>query len=337
MKRDSEDSLGWTAATLRVSLLDFSRVVYRPLIETRHSESQSQSFGAACATELNRYRQFYHLQYAELDPAYRIGFVMSDGVKLVCQSWLPERPLATVFVLHGLYDHVGLFSHTIHNLLKQGYAVVAFDQPGHGLSEGEPTEIDDFSLYLDCFQRVLTVCESIPELPKKRHIVAQSTGAAVAMGYLLKKADPFEKIVLLAPLVRPVHWRMTQLRYHLGRLCLKKIARRFGQNSGDPDFIDFVHRRDPLQSSVLAVSWIGSMLRWASEFEGLTALSRPMLIIQGQADEAVDWSYNLAAIRRKFQQVETFMLPAARHHLANEVGHIRIEIDRRLNEFLRAD
>jgi alpha-beta hydrolase superfamily lysophospholipase len=242
-----------------------------------------------------------------------------------------------VFVLHGLYDHVGLFSHTIHNLLKQGYAVVAFDQLGHGLSEGEPTEIDDFSLYLDCFQRVLAVSESIPELPKKRHVVAQSTGAAVAMGYLLKKADPFEKVVLLAPLIRPVHWRMTQLRYHLGRLFLKKIARRFGQNSGDLDFIDFVHRRDPLQSRMLAVSWIGSMLRWAGEFETLPALNRPVLVIQGGADEAVDWSYNLPAIERKFQQLETLMLPEARHHLANEIGRIRLEIDRRLNDFLRED
>ena len=45
-------------------------------------------------------------------------------------------------------------------LLEQGYAVVMFDLPGHGLSEGKRASIDDFSQYGCALSDFLAVIEN---------------------------------------------------------------------------------------------------------------------------------------------------------------------------------
>ena len=42
----------------------------------------------------------------------------------------------TVLICHGYFDYVGLYRHLIAHVLELGYAVLAYDLPGHGLSSG---------------------------------------------------------------------------------------------------------------------------------------------------------------------------------------------------------
>ncbi|RFQ20759.1 alpha/beta hydrolase, partial [Pseudomonas sp. ATCC 13867] len=55
-----------------------------------------------------------------------------------------------------------------------------------------------------------------------------------------------------------------------------------------------------------------------------------LLVIQGDADETVDWQYNLRVLEDKFERIECLLLTGARHHLANESETLR----RRYFEFL---
>ena len=59
---------------------------------------------------------------------------------------LPESasPKGTVFILHGYFDHVGLYTQLIDRCLGAGFDVLAYDQPGHGLSSGTLTAIGSF-------------------------------------------------------------------------------------------------------------------------------------------------------------------------------------------------
>src|SRR5690606_29972916 len=93
------------------------------------------------------YLDFYKLHYSEdICRQHFMGVFEAAGYQLVAQYWLPTgvSPKGTVFFLHGYYDHVGLFSAFIGFLLRQGWIVVAYDQPGHGLSSGEQASIKDF-------------------------------------------------------------------------------------------------------------------------------------------------------------------------------------------------
>lgn len=285
---------------------------------------------------LEEYLAFYQLDFARSAPGVKhfMGKFSAAGFELACHYFLPEnagaeKPRATVFVVHGYYDHVGLFGHLIRFLLLQGYAVVALDLPGHGLSSGEPAAIDSFATY----SRVLQACiEKAHALPKPFYAVGQSTGCAVILG-LQTEAACFEKRVLLAPLIRPWHWHKGVWKYRLLKYLVHSIRRRLVDNSSDKAFLDFVHHRDPLQASRLTVSWVGAMKAWIDGFENLKVCPAPTLIIQGRRDQTVDWQRNIPLLQKKLPAAELLLLDEADHHLVNESEPLRGKVFEKVADF----
>ena len=153
--------------------------------------------------------------------------------------------------------------------LARGCNVVAFDLPGHGLSSGRRAEIDDFAEYS---RAIAAVLEAVSFLPGRRDCIAQSTGGAAVMDYLQTGQQPdLDRIVLLAPLVRPHGWWRVRALHELLHRFVSAVPRDFADNSQDPDFIKFLHR-DPLQSNVIPACWVGALRRWLAEFSGATGL-----------------------------------------------------------------
>jgi alpha-beta hydrolase superfamily lysophospholipase len=88
-------------------------------------------------------------------------------------------------VIHGYYDHAGLYRHLIRHLIDRGLAVLAFDLPGHGLSSGAPATIESFDEYVDAFDACLLALED--HMPPPWLLLGQSTGGAIAMEWLLAR------------------------------------------------------------------------------------------------------------------------------------------------------
>jgi Lysophospholipase len=124
--------------------------------------------------------------------------------------------------------------------------------------------------------------------------------------------------------VRPRAWGWSRLSYYLLKPFVKGIARRFSENSNDPDFLAFL-QADPLQPLRLPTAWVGALGRWIKRIEAAPSSPRRPLIVQGQADMTVDWEHNLEVLRGKFDRPQVLMLPEARHHLANESPGLRQE------------
>lgn len=253
-----------------------------------------------------------------------IGRFETAGYSIAVQSWQhPANARGTVLVLHGYYDHIGLFRHVVSHLVGLGFNIVAFDLPGHGLSTGAPAAINDFQIYQAVLRTVLDSMQRASDAtwPGPWHIVAQSTGAAIAMDYLLCHHGHRTKIsqaILLAPLVRPVNWTRNRLVYFALRPFFKGIPRKFAINSHDDGFLSFLRNEDPLQARELSVQWVGAMNRWIPRVEKATPLRFPLTVIQGDEDGTVDWRHNLAVIRRVFPAAVIHMIPGGRHQLANE-------------------
>lgn len=271
------------------------------------------------APAVEEYARFYHLDFSEQLPDVRhhIGSFSSGSFDLVCQLFLLPQARGTVFVVHGYYDHVGLYAALIGHLLGQNYAVVAFDLPGHGLSTGEAATISSFSYYDRALEDCLLLCRR--HVPAPLHVVGQSTGGAAVMSYLLRQRKPaFERVVLLAPLVRPKGWRLGRIAHTLLSPFVKQLPRSFRDNSHDSDFVDFVHHKDPLQCKHLKLSWVSALKRWLKWFLKLPPSDCPLLVIQGKVDNTVDWHYDLRVIREKFPAAKIMYLEQADHHLVGE-------------------
>lgn len=278
------------------------------------------------SVEALAYQHFYGLDFAGSNVRSGLGRFAVDGYEVVSQVWWPEQAKATLFLFHGYYDHAGLYRHVIEWALEQDFAVIACDLPGHGLSSGERASIKDFTEYQDTLQGLFTEAQSL-DLPQPWHLCGQSTGGAIVIDHVLNQgaSSPAQgQVILLSPLVRPRAWGWSQLSYHLLRPFVKGIARRFSENSNDPDFLPFL-QADPLQPLRLPTAWVGALARWIKCIEAAPYSMRRPLIVQGQADMTVDWEHNLEVLRGKFDRPQVLMLPEARHHLANETLALRRE------------
>ncbi len=281
---------------------------------------------SALSIQARNYQQFYGLDLAHRGDTVEslVGRMTVGAFDIVTQLWLPARPVATVFLLHGFYDHMGLYRHVIDWALEQHFAVIACDLPGHGLSSGPRASIDDFAHYQQVLHALFVEAEQL-QLPQPWHLCGQSTGGAIAVDHLLHCGSDTPiggQTILLAPLVRPRAWGWSKLSYRLLKPFVSGIDRRFSENSNDPAFMPFL-QADPLQPLRLPTAWVGALVKWVTRIEAAPASQRSPLIVQGDADMTVDWQHNLKVLNSKFDQPRVLMLAQAKHHLANELPQFR--------------
>jgi len=282
---------------------------------------------------LRAYFDFYQLDLAASLPGlgHHIGWVESGEFELAAQAFVHPSPRGVALVLHGYYDHVGLFGHLLEFLLGERLSVLTFDFPGHGLSSGPRATIRSFDDYVRALVDVRTAAAGL--LPAPGYIFAQSMGGAIAMEYLLGAgAQAFDRVFLFAPLVRPYAWVVNRWVYEVARRTIKQRKRVITENAENPEFLSLM-RGDPLAPDVLPVQWVTAMVEWMKRFEARAELPLDLKILQGEADRTVDWRFNLELIESR-ARTETLRIPGARHHLVNESLPIRQQMFRWIGERL---
>ena len=125
---------------------------------------------------------------------------------LTLSDWpLPagQEPHATVLIVHGLGEHMGRYAALAQTLNNWGYAVRAYDQYGHGASEGPrgglPTAtrlLDDLALVVDHTRA--TVAAGHPLL-----LLGHSMGGLVAARFAALQRRPVDALVLSSPALDP--------------------------------------------------------------------------------------------------------------------------------------
>lgn len=277
---------------------------------------------------LNAYLSYYGLD--KLPAAkHGFGFLNVSGDRVCTQYWMPEKPYGKLFLVHGYYDHVGLYRHAIEFGLRHNMAVVAFDLPGHGLSDGERATVDDFEHYTAALADVFEQAKKLPVAGPNVGL-AQSTGCAVLLKYQLDRASWFQAEatftaqIFLAPLVRPKGWKFGRFAHWLVSPFMASLRRVFSQNSHDEDFLELI-QRDPLQPRILSLRWVSAMKRWIEQAEHASCLDVPSLMIQGNEDHTVDWRYNVPLLCTKLPRHHIYWLNSGMHQLINESPELRAE------------
>lgn len=296
--------------------------------------SGSPSYESPTCNAIADYLNYYSLPTQSTGcQGHVIGKLTCGEYDIAVQYWLPNTGTVkgSIFIVHGYYDHVGLFQHLIRFVLELGYIAVAYDQPGHGLSTGVRGSINSFAEY----STVLNYCaEEAQALPKPWHVIGQSTGAATLLyNRVHDQRQWFSKHVLLAPLVRPARWHQGRWLFYALRYLVKSIARKKVYNSHDTGFVEFCHQ-DPLQPQRLMVAWVGAMKEWLELFPSLNSNPSDALLLQGDNDKTVGWQYNIPVIAEKLQTENIVYIKGARHHLVNETKELREKVFMGIAEYL---
>ncbi|WP_103019353.1 alpha/beta hydrolase [Salinibacter altiplanensis] len=212
-----------------------------------------------------------------------------DGLSLTTRRWTPgPPPKAHVLLVHGYAEHCGRYDHVAEALVAQDAAVHAYDQRGHGRSEGKRAYVEHFGQYLadlDAFRLHVAPPDDVPVF-----LFGHSMGGLVALLYVLNRDPDIRGLVLSAPAIEinpdlaPLLRRVAQ---GLGRLAptLPTVRSPQGAISRDPAVVEDA-RNDPLNYHGRTLARTGAeLLRAGAEAQRrLHTLSTPFLVFHGTAD-----------------------------------------------------
>lgn len=236
-----------------------------------------------------------------LPPTGHGSIATHDGLTLHTQHWTPDRDAAAVVLLvHGYAEHCGRYNHVAEAFVKHGAAVYAYDQRGHGRSEGPRAYVDRFEQYLtdlDLFRR--HVQSQTPDVPV--FLFGHSMGGLAALLYGLNRTPDLRGLLLSAPAIEinpdlaPILRTLAQV---LGRLfpTLPTVHSPQGSISRDPTVVEEA-QNDPLNYHGRTKARMGAeLLRAGDEAQSrLHELQTPFLVIHGTADPLATpiWSKRL--------------------------------------------
>ena len=216
----------------------------------------------------------------------------SRNLQIYAQSWSPDvGPLAVILLIHGLGEHCGRYQHVAEAFTQAGYAVLGFDLPGHGKTQGKRghSSFDEINAEIDHLQ-----AEAARRFPRKPiFLYGHSLGGEATLYYMLKRRPGVRGAIVTSPGLAtgaPVPaWKILAAR------SLNKLAPDFTLDNGldrsnlsrDRQVVE-KYNRDPLVHNQISARLGWDLLengQWILENAG--SLSTTTLLMQGSHDRIV--------------------------------------------------
>lgn len=253
----------------------------------------------------------------------------TDDVLLYAQGWRPHGPpQAAVLIVHGLRDHGARYAPLARELVKRGWAVVAFDLRGHGRSQGRRVTIDRFDRHVDDLSMMVEQLRSmVPDRPLM--LLGHSMGGTIASLYAERPGADLDGLVLSAPALRSFVSEaercaanlLADLAPYAPQLEVEMAAW-----SRTPGVVDD-NRNDPLVYQPGAPIATGAMLLDASAqaLHEAPYVRVPTLVMHGGADAIADPAGSRAFVERiRSSDKQLEMYPGLYHDLWNEPERARL-------------
>jgi alpha-beta hydrolase superfamily lysophospholipase len=256
-------------------------------------------------------------------------FQGQDGLKLYSQSWHPSgKTIAKLVIIHGVAEHSNRYLNLVNGLVEPGFALYAYDQRGHGNSEGQRGYIDSWAQYRTDLGIFLNrVKKHEPDLPL--FIYGHSMGALVILDYLLQESNGLNGAIISGSPIDSSKAASPIL--ILTARILSRVWPTFSMASPlQPDQLSCDARvvqayvEDPDVFKTMTVRWGAEYLDAQERVKEHAAdIKLPILIIHGGEDlictpEGSEQLY--ATINSEDKTIKIY--PSYFHEIHNEPGHI---------------
>lgn len=264
--------------------------------------------------DMANYLDYFDLPYNGVQ--YDGGYLKIGKHSIFTQTFTPKDYQKTAFLFHGYFDHSGYFSKVVDLLIKLGIRVVAWDQMGFGLSKGKRGFCNSFEEYVEIAEFIINKFER--EEGASNILIGHSAGCSQIFSLILdRKISQQDKIVLIAPLIHCINWRLTVASTALFGHVLRRLPRILRRVSSDKDFV-LKLKNDHLEDKWVNVAWPKAMIKWEKTLSEIKTPIIHTLVLQGDLDATVSWRNNLKWLEEKFPNLEKIEIKGGRHHLHNE-------------------
>jgi len=131
-----------------------------------------------------------------------VSALKGESGQLAVYDWVlpPHKPLGTVLLVHGLGEHAGRYGEVAAYLHQWGFAVRAFDQQGHGRSEGARGDLwRPGSLQADVCRVIDDTRQQTALADTPLILLGHSLGGLVVARTLAERLRPVDAAVLSSP------------------------------------------------------------------------------------------------------------------------------------------
>jgi len=200
------------------------------------------------------------------------GITETGKTKIHGFEWKPLKPNGqTVLIVHGYASYFYKFEQYIQPLLKQGFRVIGFDAPGHGLSEGKYIQI---VIYKHAIEHI------IKELGPIDHFIGHSLGAITLALIAETIENPSKhKFVLIAPATKTT----TTFERYFNMMHLSPVIR--------AAFLEFVEKGSGLPITYFeadrAIEKYAGDLLWVHDREDLVCPFEDLVEFQKKAPKNI--------------------------------------------------
>lgn len=228
-----------------------------------------------------------------------------DGFCLSAQAWEPDDLSlhGVICLVHGLGEHIGRYTHVAEFFTSHQFAMVGYDQRGHGKSDGKRGHNVSFEhMMADIHLMLEKTTRQYPNLPV--FLYGHSMGGMEVCNFIL--LNPNEGVtgaIVTDPGLR-TNFPVPPLKRMLGKILYNLVPAYTMPNgleraalSRDKDVVQ-QYESDPLvHGQVSARLGIDILTRGEWAVNHAADLAIPMLLMQGSADRIVS-----AAAAREFAQ-----------------------------------
>lgn len=215
-----------------------------------------------------------------------------DGINLFFRNCPVENETARLILVHGLGEHSGRYNHVIRLLNGKGISVLAYDNRGHGKSEGKRGHVLRFGEYLaDLNQMIEKASDGIPD-GMKLFLFGHSMGGLIVLNYVEKFPDRVSAVIASSPGLAPAD-KVPVVKGTLGKLMSSIWPSLTFDNELNPDNLS--HDRqvvegyvsDPLVHRSITSRWFTEFLRAMDETVKSGANIRIPLLLQIAGDDHI--------------------------------------------------
>jgi acylglycerol lipase len=210
------------------------------------------------------------------------------GVELMVSRNQVANPRAILVVVHGMCEHSGRYGHVTERFNDFGYSVYRFDNRGHGRSGGDRGFIQDYNIFIDDADKVVSKAGrengGVPMF-----MLGHSMGGFITAAYGVKYPDRLAGQVLsgASVIVLPAIKGLESFDYNAD--ARTPIPNTLANSiSRDPKVIE-AYLQDPLVLKEFTTKLMGEFLIRGAKLlmENMAEYRYPCLILHGGSDQIV--------------------------------------------------